>query len=442
MTKEKDSEKLFRFTAVSSLKSELQRGRSLSEAISLVLKNDYYTPEGRIKSFSARTLYRWYRAFEKDGAKGLSNKKKYASKKRRLSEQELKFIKKTKEDDPLASVPEVIKQGRLQDELPSDISRTTVYRACKKMNLPLLRSSGPENQDMRRFSHPHRMVMVLCDGKHFRAGETRRKRVAFIFIDDCTRYVLHHVVGTSENTKLFLKGLYELILKYGLMQSLYLDKGPGFKSGDTAEVVSSLNISLIMGKTRYPEGHGKIERFNRTIKKDLLRGLCRESVDPELSSLNLRIKHYVEDIYNKTPHSSLDGKTPAEAFTESDYPLTFPRDLDFLKKQFVLKEERKVSKDNVIPVDGVSLELPRGYAGRNVTIFRHLIKNEIYIFHDGSRIHLHKVDAVFNANNKRGDVEKCPVSPRDVKLASDISFDRKMKSIVDKEGNYFEEEKC
>lgn len=59
--------------------------------------------------------------------------------------------------------------------------------------------------------------MVLCDGKQLRAGASRAKRVALHFIDDATRLALHVVVGTSETTRLFLRGLYELVCKYGRM---------------------------------------------------------------------------------------------------------------------------------------------------------------------------------------------------------------------------------
>jgi hypothetical protein len=39
------------------------------------------------------------------------------------------------------------------------------------------------------------MQMVLCDGKHFRAGAARLRRVALFFLDDATRMGLHVVVG-------------------------------------------------------------------------------------------------------------------------------------------------------------------------------------------------------------------------------------------------------
>lgn len=59
------------------------------------------------------------------------------------------------------------------------------------------------------------MMLVIADGKHFRAGAARLKRVALIFMDDATRYGLIVIVGTSENASDFLRGLWEVIRRHG-----------------------------------------------------------------------------------------------------------------------------------------------------------------------------------------------------------------------------------
>lgn len=101
------------------------------------------------------------------------------------------------------------------------------------MGLPTRYRASKHEDDTRRFAHPHRMNMVLCDGKHFRAGIHRLRRVVLYFLDDCTRMVLHAVVGTSENTLLFLRGLFEMVQRVGLLDGLYMDHGPGFIAYDT-----------------------------------------------------------------------------------------------------------------------------------------------------------------------------------------------------------------
>ena len=105
------------------------------------------------------------------------------------------------------------------------IDRTSVWRACRRLGLPLTRRRKLSQTDMRRFAYLYRMLMVLADGKHFRAGVRRLRRVALFLLDDATRFGLEVVVGTNEDTVLFLSGLHAAITRYGLMSALFLDNG-------------------------------------------------------------------------------------------------------------------------------------------------------------------------------------------------------------------------
>jgi transposase InsO family protein len=236
-------------------------------------------------------------------------------------------MEEEKAKDPRVSVPELIRRAREHGFLGrhDSCNRTTVYRALKRLGVPVSKRKKAKDHDARRFAYPHRMDMILCDGKHFRAGAGRSRRVVFFFLDDATRLALHAVVGTSENALLFQRGLFETITKHGLFDIIYLDRGPGFIAEDSIAVVANLDRLLIHGERAYPEGHGKLERFNQTaLRHDLLRGLDRRpDVDPALGALELRIRHYLDTQYNPRVHESLGGKSPSECFAEDPKPLRF-----------------------------------------------------------------------------------------------------------------------
>ena len=60
-----------------------------------------------------------------------------------------------------------------------------------------------------------------------------------------------------------------------------MDGGPGLAAADSAEVGANRGALLIHGEANYPEGHGKVERFNQTAKAQSLRALDgRPDVDP------------------------------------------------------------------------------------------------------------------------------------------------------------------
>jgi hypothetical protein len=291
------------------------------------------------------------------------------------------------------------------------------------------------------------MQMVLCDGKKFRAGAGRVWRVALFFLDDCTRTGLHVVVGTQETTELLLRGLFGLLRRRGRMDALYLDKGPGFRSRDTAAVLGHLEVPLILGKERYPEGHGKIERFHQTAIRKVLRSLTAADVDPDCGALELRLSHYLGR-YNDRPHESLDGDTPRMRWDADPRPLRFPEDEATLRSRFVVTEERRVSNDHVIQFDGVDYEAPRGLARQRVRVHRRLLDGaddvapqHLSVLHDGRLVRLHPVDLAANARANRGTSRSEPldeVAP--VKTAATLAFERDYGSLVGPDGGFSDKE--
>jgi hypothetical protein len=250
---------LLRYLAVSQLQARVLRGSSKAEAIREVMALPHCDLSGRPRKLTERTLYRWLEAYQRHGLAGLETSPRPRGEASAvLSPELLGFLRGEKQLDPAASVPELIESARACGLLADDepVSRTTVWRACRRMGLPMPRTHPRRDQDMRRFSYPHRMLMVLADGKHFRAGRRRLRRVALSFLDDASRFGLTGLVGTRECTELFLRALHPAILHHGLMRVLFLDHGPGFISTDTAAVLARLGIHLIHGTVHYPEGHG------------------------------------------------------------------------------------------------------------------------------------------------------------------------------------------
>jgi transposase InsO family protein len=341
-------------------------------------------------------------------------------------------------------VPELIKRaeasGLFCDEQP--FSRSTVWRWLQSLNLPHSRTRSREDNS-RRFARVNRMALVLCDGKHFRAGINRDKRVAIVFLDDATRMVLHVVVGTSENKLLFLRGLFELILKFGLMKSLYMDHGSAFTSADTASVLGNLNVNLILSTVNYPEGRGKIERFNRTLQEAVLRYFpANPAVNTNCRSLELEINHWVDEFYNRKIHSSFkDKKSPLDQFTAEHQPeLVYPDERE-LHSAFILNYRRRVSRDNVINFNGHYFEMPSGYARQNVTVSHKLLLQELCFWQKDMEIRLSEVDIERNAHTKRAKTELKPDSNQDndymkVKTAARMRFEKDFAPLTDKDGGY------
>ena len=432
-------EALFRYQWVAEIDGCVRAGEELSKVIESIRRRPIPDPRGRIWRPSKRSLYRWYAAYLEGGIAGLEPKPRPPLLDSQVLEPEfLDLLRERKSADPELSVPDLIEIARTSGVLGSQqkVSRTTVWRACQRMGLPMRRQDQIEAADTRRFAYPHRMMMVLSDGKHFRVGAKRRRRVALSFLDDATRFGLAILVGTAENTVVFLRGLHEVIVRHGLMNALYLDHGPGFISDDTRTVVARLQRHLIHGRVRYPEGHGKVERYHRTLKHKVLRSLDgRPEVDPDCGALALRLSRWLRDEYNHTPHEALGGRTPSERWFEDDRDLTLPADGSWLDEQFLISEERTVSKDHVISIDGVLYEVPQACRGR-IPILHHLLSGRLTVEVEGRDVEIHPLDLTHNALDRRARPDKPQeASTRPTTPASE-AFDEDFSPIVDADGNY------
>ncbi len=198
-------EALFRYALVAELRALCARGMRRAQAVRQLAAQVHVTLEGEPRQVSARTIYRWLAAFEQRGAGALEpTPRARTAGSLVLSEALLAFMSQQKKQDPAASIPELLRRAREYGVLAAHerVDRTTAYRAARRMGLAVAhRRVHPPDGDMRRFAYAHRMQMVLTDGKHFRAGPHRARRVALYYIDDSTRFGLHVRVGTAESAR-------------------------------------------------------------------------------------------------------------------------------------------------------------------------------------------------------------------------------------------------
>jgi putative transposase len=438
-----DPESLFRYSLVSLVLNHEHRGLARPEAIETVAGQRHIDLEGNDRTVSTRTLYRWLSDFEQGGPDALMPATRKGGP-LALPEELLDFFRDQKQADPRTSVPELIRRAGATGRIASDekIDRTTVWRALRRMGVPTNRVKSPKVRDCRRFAYSHRLDMVLCDGKHFRAGIGRLKRVALFFLDDATRFGLEVVVGTSESAALFLRGLYRCILHHGLMTRLFVDNGSGFIALDTIAVARKLLVHLIHGSAGYPEGHGKIERFNRTVSEQVLRLLPGNlEIDPDVQALELRLRHFLQERYNHTPHEALDGATPWERFHQDPRALRFHDHTEQLRQAFVLHESRRVSLDHIVQVDGVAYETPLGFRGQEVELYRHLLEGTVSLLHESHLVQLAGVDLPANARDRRARGQDETPTPAPPAGAAQIAFDQDYRPVVDAEGGLSENPK-
>lgn len=443
MTEHHQKVALTRFAAVSALLSKLGTGISFSAALKEVTKSPPLAEDGRKIRFSERTLRRWVGDYKQDGFDGLlpvDRRIKTAS--RVLENDFVSLICREKVVDQEASIPELMRRAKEEGVAIGSQSRVTVWRAAKRLNLPIFSAKAPENSTMRRFAYQYPLQMVLTDGVHFRAGAKRVKRVAMVLLDDATRFALGGVVGHSETTELFLQLIWMGFVRHGLFSALFVDNGSAFSSGDATLIFARLGIPLVHSTVDYPEGRGKIERLHRTLRDQLLRGFKGAS-DTSTAHLQLQLNHHLEHIYNKSPHEALGGETPMQRFL--DLRLKNSPDVDYknLREQFFVSFKRKVGRTNDVKIDGILYEIPYGYSGRTIIIVKDILIGHYFLDHDQKRIQIFPVDQLHNAitgrermdNRADAEVESGPIN-----TASSRNFRKTYRPIVTPSGDFYEKD--
>lgn len=437
---------LFRYRVISLVESLILQGVDTSAAVRQVSEMSHLDALGQARRVSRRTLWRWLKASRAQGIEGLARKEREPLVGSRILPADLlTFLRDQRALDRHASIPELLRRAKEEGVITAHqhLDRSTVWRAMGRMGIETSRVRHPQDLDMRRFSYPTRLQMVLSDFKHFRVGPSLQRRVAIYFLDDATRFVLGVVCTTSENKLDVLRCLSEVLSRWGRFGALYVDRGPGYIADDLVAVCARLNLPLIHGQARYPEAHGKIERFNRSLKARTLHPLRGADIDTHCASLGLRLRHDVFEVYNHLAHRGLNGETPHERFFAPEQPALRPIEHETLCEAFRVEDSRLASKDHVISFGGVDYEVPRGLRNKRVTIWRHVLEHDdqgrelLSVHHQGRDVRLHPVDVHFNAVSGRAKPSPTPTDDSaPLPSASSMSFERHLRPMVDAQGGY------
>jgi hypothetical protein len=210
-------------------------------------------------------------------------------------------------------------------------------------------------------------------------------------------------------------------------------------------VLRKLAILYIHGTAGYPQGHGKIERFNRTVKQQVLRHFDgNPEIDPHCGALELRLAHYLRKQYNLTPHESLSQQAPGACFYDDKKPLRFAQSQQRLRQAFILHTKRRVSNDNVLSLDGIFYEVIRGHAQSRVVVHRNVLEGSAAIVHQGRLVRLNPVDLHQNARQKRAKSygqDKNQDKSALTKSSAQMAFERDMRPVIDADGGFADPQK-
>lgn len=137
-------------------------------------------------------------------------------------------------------------------------------------------------------------------------------------IDDCSRYLIKIVPSTSTKN-VVIPAFESAFSEYGMPLAVLSDNGgqfAGFKQGYTQfeKWLMCLDILPIHCRIKHPQTQGKIERFHRTLKDELLKHKSFDNIE----QANENIQVWREKYNNIRPHESLNMLTPSDVYVKSN----------------------------------------------------------------------------------------------------------------------------
>jgi len=417
---ERDQEALFRHAILGDLLSRNPRRGQLRLGLKQLAQQTYQDHHGRSRRVAYKTLEEWFYKYRNGGFNALKPRpRKDRNKSRVLTEDQQQLILEMKREDPGRTAHLILRELELA-------GRIAAGQASVSMVQRLLRRHGLSVPRM-EWDHAarYRWEAAVC-GELWQAdalhgpllmnpatGRTQRV-IVFGLIDDRSRLMPYLEGGFGETEQRFLTVLYQAMARRGIVRKLLLDNHASFSGYDLRLLCARLGIHLVHSRPGDAPSKGKIERFWRTLRAQLIDRLDLERVTT-LDEFNLRLWTWVETEYHRQPHSSLSGRTPLEVWESEADQIRWAGDIQQLEQNFHGEAERFVRNDSTVQWRGVFYEVPP-YLRRQTVRLRYALldSTRVSVLDGGTEIPVRRVQPVENSSRSRAAVAR-PIGDNPVK---------------------------
>jgi len=351
---------LFRYALIRPLAdpalSPVERGRLVRELAERV----HTGPFGEPATVSRASLDRWIRTWRAGGFDALIPAERQVQP--RTDAAVLELAIRLKREQPRRTAEQIARiVAQQQGWAPT---ARTLQRHFARLELNT-RPDGTPPAVFGRFEADQPDELWVTDGLHGPIIEGKRA-VLFALLDDHSRYVVGHRWGHGEDTLGMQAALHDAVKTHGCPQRLYADNGSAYSSSQLAWSAAVLDIRIVHSQPGRPQGRGKIERWNRTVRDQFLVEI-HTSGCTSLAELNRLFTAWVHQQYHRAVHSET-GATPAQRYHTDRTAATRRPDPAVLRRAFLWREQRKVTSFAVVSLHGNGYQVEPALVGRTVDL--------------------------------------------------------------------------
>jgi transposase len=340
---------------------------------------------------SCRQLRRMIKRVREEGDDGISHRSRGKASNRRLSQKVKDKVLKLYRNQYRGYGPTFVCE-KLSDVHKIKLGDETLRLWLNQGNIPYEKRKGRKHRQWRERMH-HFGEMVQMDGSHHAWFEGRGNECVLMgYIDDATGTVYGRFYD-YEGTMPAMDSFIRYIKRYGIPQSVYLDKHSTYKSTTKQSIqdeledkkpmsqfersLTELGVKVIHANT--PQAKGRVERLFRTLQDRLVKEMRLAGVK-RVEEANEFLKTYLPMFNNRfkvKPASEVDVHQAALPVRELD-------------KIFCIREERTLRNDFTIAYNGKLYQIKDAVKAQKVAIEERM-DGSLHITHRGLELNYREI---------------------------------------------------
>lgn len=268
---------------------------------------------------SRKTGYKWVHRVREEGFEGLEDRSRRPERSPHRTSDEVELavvsLRRLHPHWGGRKLKQVLERGG-ELEVPSASSITRILHRHGLIDP----SESEKHKAWIRFEHlrPNDLWQIDFKGDFLMSGGGRCYPLTLL--DDHSRYSLGVFACDNQRGLTVKEHFRKVFNRYGIPKVIYADNGnPWGNTQDRTRHsrfgvwLMRQDIEVIHGRPYHPQGRGKLERFHRTLKLEVLQDRCFA----DLTSVGAAFDSW-RDIYNHVrPHEALELEVPAHRYQAS-----------------------------------------------------------------------------------------------------------------------------
>jgi transposase InsO family protein len=265
---------------------------------------------------SRKTAYKWIKRYQEDGLEGLKDhSRRPLTSPSRIREETISLILQRRDDRHWGG--RKLRQ-HLENQGFKDLPSETTFNRILLRHEKVEESESEKRKHFIRFEREKPNELWQMDFKgHFKLCKEGRCHPLTI-LDDHSRFSISIKACKKEDTKSVRESLEEAFREYGIPEEMTMDNGAPWRGSQRhlSQItvwLMRLGIKVRHSTPYHPQTQGKLERFHRSLKEELL----KYHQFRDLKNAQERFDEWREIYNNERPHEALGLLCPKDRYKPS-----------------------------------------------------------------------------------------------------------------------------